>query len=70
MTIFYKAGLRRKLPAYFLFTDLQFEIDFEMRRHISILKRGYIVLYMDILQKQIVSIRVLFLQYYDSHNER
>ena len=46
------------------------KFDFEMRRHISILKRGYIVLYMDILQKQIVSIRVLFLQYYDSHNER
>ena len=32
------------------------KFDFEMRRHISILKRGYIVLYMDILQKQIVSI--------------
>ena len=26
--IFYKAGLRWKLPAYFLFTDLQFEIWF------------------------------------------
>ena len=32
------------------------KFDFEMRRHISILRRGYIVLYMDILQKQIVSI--------------
>ena len=32
------------------------KFDFEMRRHISILKRGYIELYMDILQKQIVSI--------------
>ena len=28
LTIFYKAGLRWKLPAYFLFTDLQFEIWF------------------------------------------
>ena len=43
----YKAGLRRKLPAFFLLTE-----------------------YMDIIQKQIVSIRMLFLQYYDSHNER
>ena len=37
-------------------TTCSLKFDFEMRRHISILKRGYIVLYMDILQKQIVSI--------------
>ena len=36
------------------------KFDFEMRRHISILKRGYIVLYMDILQKQIVSILIKY----------
>ena len=36
------------------------KFDFEMRRHISILKRGYIVLYMDILQKQIVSISIKY----------
>ena len=44
------------LQGWFKMKTCSLKFDFEMRRHISILKRGYIVLYMDILQKQIVSI--------------